>query len=68
MATWTNETARSALYEMFTAAIKSADPHAALIAALPEKPRGRCIVIGAGKASAASGSVQLPLALLNHRQ
>lgn len=53
MATWTNETARSALYEMFTAAIKSADPHAALIAALPEKPRGRCIVIGAGKASAA---------------
>ncbi|MCU6663406.1 glycerate kinase [Enterobacteriaceae bacterium H19S6] len=35
------------------AAVKSADPHEALIKALPEKPRGRCIVVGAGKASAA---------------
>ena len=53
MATWTNETAKSALLEMFSAAIKSADPHAALLDALPEKPLGRCIVVGAGKASAA---------------
>ncbi|MCM5695222.1 glycerate kinase [Leclercia sp. LTM01] len=35
------------------AAVKSADPHEALLKALPEKPRGRCIVVGAGKASAA---------------
>ncbi|MCU6684793.1 glycerate kinase [Leclercia sp. H6W5] len=35
------------------AAVKSADPHDALIKSLPEKPRGRCIVVGAGKASAA---------------
>ncbi|MGK7245176.1 hypothetical protein ACSPAH_05410 [Buttiauxella agrestis] len=38
MATWTNETAKSALLEMFSAAIKSADPHAALLDALPENP------------------------------
>lgn len=44
---------RGALTEIFMAAVKSADPHAALITALPAKPRGRCIVVGAGKASAA---------------
>lgn len=44
---------RGALTEIFMAAVKSADPHEALIDALPEKPRGRCIVVGAGKASAA---------------
>ncbi|MFK3712879.1 glycerate kinase [Leclercia adecarboxylata] len=44
---------RGALTEIFMAAVKSADPHEALISALPEKPRGRCIVVGAGKASAA---------------
>lgn len=44
---------RGALTEIFMAAVKSADPHQALIAALPEKPHGRCIVVGAGKASAA---------------
>lgn len=44
---------RGALTEMFMAAVKSADPFEALINALPEKPRGRCIVVGAGKASAA---------------
>lgn len=44
---------RGALTEIFIAAVKSADPHEALIKALPEKPRGRCIVVGAGKASAA---------------
>ncbi|MEW7313968.1 glycerate kinase [Buttiauxella gaviniae] len=53
MATWTNKTAQAVLLEMFNAAIKSADPHAALMDALPEKPKGRCIVVGAGKASAA---------------
>lgn len=44
---------RGALTEIFMAAVKSADPHEALISALPEKPRGRCIVVGAGKASSA---------------
>lgn len=44
---------RGALTEIFMAAVKSADPHEALIHALPAKPRGRCIVVGAGKASAA---------------
>ncbi|WP_262673751.1 glycerate kinase [Leclercia tamurae] len=44
---------RGALTEIFMAAVKSADPHDALIKSLPEKPRGRCIVVGAGKASAA---------------
>lgn len=44
---------RGALTEIFMAAVKSADPHEALIDALPEKPSGRCIVVGAGKASAA---------------
>lgn len=44
---------RGALTEIFMAAVKSADPHEALMKALPEKPRGRCIVVGAGKASAA---------------
>ncbi|MBZ0059625.1 MULTISPECIES: glycerate kinase [unclassified Leclercia] len=44
---------RGALTEIFMAAVKSADPHEALLKALPEKPRGRCIVVGAGKASAA---------------
>ncbi|MFS2222652.1 glycerate kinase [Pantoea sp. B65] len=53
MATWSDDIARSALAEMFQAAIKSADPHAALIDTLPEKPLGRCVVVGAGKASAA---------------
>lgn len=44
---------RGALTEIFMAAVKSADPHDALIKSLPEQPRGRCIVVGAGKASAA---------------
>lgn len=48
-----DSTLREALYEIFTAAIKSADPYTVLIDRLPEKPQGRCIVIGAGKASAA---------------
>lgn len=44
---------RGALHEIFSAAVKSADPHAVLINQLPPKPRGRCVVVGAGKASAA---------------
>lgn len=53
MATWNAQTARAALNDIFSAAVRSADPATALEAALPEKPRGRCVVVGAGKASAA---------------
>ena len=38
---------------MFDAAIASAQPELCIPAHLPEPPRGRLIVIGAGKASAA---------------
>ena len=38
---------------MFDAAVASADPGPAVLRHLPEKPKGRCIVVGAGKASAA---------------
>jgi glycerate 2-kinase len=41
------------LRAMFDAAVASALPSKVLSAHLPEKPRGRCIVVGAGKASAA---------------
>ncbi len=38
---------------MFDAAIARADPRLTIACALPAKPKGRCVVIGAGKASAA---------------
>jgi glycerate 2-kinase len=44
---------RTLLNSMFAAAIARADPHLTLRDQLPEKPRGRCVVVGAGKASAA---------------
>jgi hydroxypyruvate reductase len=43
---------RSFLARLFAAAVRAADPHAALAAALPERPRGRTVVIGAGKGAA----------------
>lgn len=49
---WTDADARSALHRLFDAAIASADPARTLADHLPEKPRGRCIVVGAGKAAA----------------
>lgn len=45
--------ARSLLQHMFRAAIDAAQPSLTLAAHLPERPRGRTVVIGAGKASAA---------------
>ncbi len=45
--------ARAFLHALFDAAIASADPRRVLAQHLPEKPKGRCIVVGAGKASAA---------------
>ena len=45
--------ARAFLRGLFDVAVASADPFEVLAGHLPEKPRGRCIVVGAGKASAA---------------
>jgi glycerate 2-kinase len=45
--------ARSFLRSLFDSAVASANPFKVLAAHLPEKPRGRCVVVGAGKASAA---------------
>jgi hydroxypyruvate reductase len=50
---WTGTTARAALRRIFDAAVASADPGAAVLRHLPDKPNGRCVVIGAGKASVA---------------
>lgn len=44
---------RAFLRALFDAAIASADPYLRMAALLPEPPRGRTLVIGAGKASAA---------------
>ena len=50
---WSDDEARTLLRRVFDAAVASADPGPAVLRHLPEKPKGRCIVIGAGKASAA---------------
>jgi glycerate-2-kinase len=46
---------RRFLRALFEAAVAAADPAVVLPAHLPEPPRGRTIVVGAGKASAAMG-------------
>lgn len=46
-------TVRALLRSFFDAAVASAQPGEAVIRHLPAKPRGRCVVVGAGKASAA---------------
>jgi glycerate 2-kinase len=45
--------ARVFLRQLFDAAVGIANPFRVLASHLPEKPKGRCIVVGAGKASAA---------------
>lgn len=50
---WNNDRAQNALLEMFEAAVAAADPRKILAPFLPELPRGRCVVVGAGKAAAA---------------
>jgi glycerate 2-kinase len=52
MPSWDDQAARLALRRVFDAAIDAADPRLTLAAHLPPKPKGRCIVVGAGKASA----------------
>lgn len=48
---WSNENARTFLRGLFNVAIGSADPGNVLSAYLPERPIGRCVVVGAGKAA-----------------
>jgi glycerate 2-kinase len=43
---------RAYLTDLFEAAVKAADPHQALLAHLPARPKGRVVVIGAGKGAA----------------
>jgi glycerate 2-kinase len=50
---WNDTTARLALRNIFDAAVASANPNDAVVRNLPPKPLGRCVVVGAGKASAA---------------
>lgn len=53
MSQWTDQAARTALRQMFDVAVRSADPGPAVQRHLPAKPKGRCVVVGAGKGSAA---------------
>jgi glycerate 2-kinase len=53
MTQWDDITARRALRTIFDAAVSRALPKDAVLSHLPEKPLGRCVVVGAGKASAA---------------
>ncbi|MEJ2001368.1 MAG: DUF4147 domain-containing protein, partial [Maritimibacter sp.] len=47
-----HDTDRAFLTHLFEAAIAAADPAEALAAHLPAKPKGRTVVIGAGKGAA----------------
>lgn len=49
---WSETRVRVFLREMFDAAVASASPFHVLARFLPEKPKGRCVVVGAGKAAA----------------
>ena len=49
---WDDGRARAALRTLFDAAVAAADPHKVLAARLPDRPRGRCIVVGGGKSAA----------------
>ncbi len=42
---------RAFLKDLFFAAVKAADPYEAIVRHLPQPPKGRTIIIGAGKAS-----------------
>lgn len=48
-----HDDARALLRRLLDAAIAAADPATVLSRHLPEKPKGRCIVVGAGKSAAA---------------
>ncbi len=42
---------RAFLEQLFFAAVRAADPYEAILRHLPERPKGRAVVIGAGKAA-----------------
>jgi hydroxypyruvate reductase len=48
---------RTFLRSLFDAAVAAADPRVVLPHALPPKPRGRCVVVGAGKSAALMAQV-----------
>jgi glycerate 2-kinase len=48
---------RAFLRSLFDAAVAAADPRVVLPPALPERPRGRCVVVGAGKSAALMAQV-----------
>ena len=49
---WDDGRARAALRAVFDAAVAAADPRVVLARHLPERPAGRCVVVGAGKSAA----------------
>ena len=49
---WDDASCRAALRTLFDAAVAAADPRHVLSAHLPERPRGRCVVVGGGKSAA----------------
>lgn len=49
---WDDGKARAALRALFDAAVASADPRVVLARHLPERPKGRVVVVGAGKSAA----------------
>ncbi len=49
---WDDKRAREALRAVFDAAIAAADPRIMLGQHLPPRPKGRCVVVGAGKSAA----------------
>ncbi len=49
---WEDASARAVLRAIFDAAVAAADPRRVLAQHLPDKPRGRCVVVGAGKSAA----------------
>lgn len=51
-AEWDDARARAVLRQVFDAAVARADAGMAVRRHLPDKPSGRCVVVGAGKASA----------------
>lgn len=52
----TGDADRAFLTRLFEAAVTAADPETALARALPDKPSGRTVVIGAGKGAAQLGA------------
>jgi len=49
---WDDARARAALRILFDTAVAAADPAKVLAAHLPDKPAGRCVVVGTGKSAA----------------